>query len=176
MKRILGFLVSLSLLGSSVAQAQTPATTPATTTPPPAATTKMSTSTSKMSTTTSQAPADGRQTTALVLKVQVPGVTSHWSQAPPHAVLQQNPSTQLPDVHWAALVQTPPFASCGWQVVPAQYWVAGHVDWSLLQRRGMTKAEIKWVENYLVPMKAAGLVETLKVGPTSAGGWKGRWF
>jgi len=28
-----------------------------------------------------------------------------------------------------------------------------------LQRRGMTKAEIKWVENYLVPMKAAGLVE-----------------
>jgi hypothetical protein len=28
-----------------------------------------------------------------------------------------------------------------------------------LQRRGMTKAEIHWVENYLVPMKAAGLVE-----------------
>jgi len=28
-----------------------------------------------------------------------------------------------------------------------------------LQRRGMTKKEIKWVENYLIPMKAAGLVE-----------------
>ena len=28
-----------------------------------------------------------------------------------------------------------------------------------LQRRGMSKAQIKWVENYLVPMKAAGLVE-----------------
>jgi Family of unknown function (DUF5715) len=28
-----------------------------------------------------------------------------------------------------------------------------------LQRRGMSKKEIKWVENYLVPMKAAGLVE-----------------
>ncbi len=28
-----------------------------------------------------------------------------------------------------------------------------------LQRRGMSKAEIHWVENYLVPMKAAGLVE-----------------
>src|SRR5258708_3695803 len=28
-----------------------------------------------------------------------------------------------------------------------------------LQRRGMRKAEVKWVENYLIPMKAAGLVE-----------------
>src|SRR5882672_8475475 len=28
-----------------------------------------------------------------------------------------------------------------------------------LQRRGMSKAEIHWVENYLVPMKAAALVE-----------------
>ena len=28
-----------------------------------------------------------------------------------------------------------------------------------LQRRGMSKAEIHWVENYLIPMKAAGLVE-----------------
>lgn len=28
-----------------------------------------------------------------------------------------------------------------------------------LQRRGMSKPEIKWVENYLVPMKSAGLVE-----------------
>ena len=28
-----------------------------------------------------------------------------------------------------------------------------------LQRRGMSKAEIHWVENYLLPMKAAGLVE-----------------
>jgi len=28
-----------------------------------------------------------------------------------------------------------------------------------LQRRGMSKAEVKWVENYLIPMKAAGLVE-----------------
>jgi hypothetical protein len=28
-----------------------------------------------------------------------------------------------------------------------------------LQRRGMSKKEIKWVENYLIPMKAAGLVE-----------------
>jgi hypothetical protein len=28
-----------------------------------------------------------------------------------------------------------------------------------LQRRGMSKAQIHWVENYLVPLKAAGLVE-----------------
>jgi len=28
-----------------------------------------------------------------------------------------------------------------------------------LQRRGMSKAQIKWVEGYLVPLKAAGLVE-----------------
>ena len=28
-----------------------------------------------------------------------------------------------------------------------------------LQRRGMSKQQIKWVEGYLVPMKAAGLVE-----------------
>jgi len=28
-----------------------------------------------------------------------------------------------------------------------------------LQRRGMSKTQIKWVESYLVPMKAAGLVE-----------------
>ncbi len=28
-----------------------------------------------------------------------------------------------------------------------------------LQRRGMSKAQIKWVQGYLVPMKAAGLVE-----------------
>ena len=28
-----------------------------------------------------------------------------------------------------------------------------------LQRRGMSKTEVKWVENYLIPMKAAGLVE-----------------
>ena len=28
-----------------------------------------------------------------------------------------------------------------------------------LQRRGMSKGQIKWVENYLVPLKAAGLVE-----------------
>ncbi len=28
-----------------------------------------------------------------------------------------------------------------------------------LQRRGMSKAQIKWVESYLVPMKASGLVE-----------------
>ena len=28
-----------------------------------------------------------------------------------------------------------------------------------LQRRGMSKAQIKWMENYLMPLKAAGLVE-----------------
>jgi hypothetical protein len=34
----------------------------------------------------------------------------HW---PPHAVLQQTPSTQLPLPHWFAAVQAPPFPILG---------------------------------------------------------------
>lgn len=72
---------------------------------------------------TSQAPAEARQIVAAVKKVQVPMLpeTLHASQAPPHAVLQHTPSTQLPDVHWALLVQITPLASLGKQLDPEQY-------------------------------------------------------
>jgi hypothetical protein len=36
-------------------------------------------------------------------------VTSHALQFPVHALPQQYPSTQKPDVHWLAVVQPEPF-------------------------------------------------------------------
>jgi hypothetical protein len=44
----------------------------------------------------------------------------HAVQAPVQAVLQQNPSTQLPEVHWLAAVHAVPFAAFAVQVVPEQ--------------------------------------------------------
>jgi hypothetical protein len=57
-----------------------------------------------------------------VLTAQVPTepVRLHASQAPPHAVLQQTPSTQLPEAHWLAAVHTVPLAIFGTQLVPLQ--------------------------------------------------------
>ena len=40
--------------------------------------------------------------------------------APPQPVLQQTPSTQLPEVHWVAPVQATPLPSFGAQLVPLQ--------------------------------------------------------
>jgi hypothetical protein len=42
------------------------------------------------------------------------------SQEPPHAVLQQTPSTQLPLPHWLAAVQEAPLAFWGTQVPALQ--------------------------------------------------------
>jgi hypothetical protein len=39
--------------------------------------------------------------------------TLHASHAPPHAVLQHTPSTQLPLPHWLAEVQVTPLACLG---------------------------------------------------------------
>ena len=44
-------------------------------------------------------PHDGCPADPAGVFVQVPGVALHWSHDPPHAVLQQYPSTQLPVVH-----------------------------------------------------------------------------
>ncbi len=63
--------------------------------------------------------------------LQVPAlpVTLQASQEPPHAVLQQKPSTQLPLMHWLAVVQLPPLGF--WlvqtpptQVLPLAHWVS----------------------------------------------------
>ena len=51
---------------------------------------------------------------------------SHASQAPPQAVSQQTPSTQLPEVHSLAVAQALPFASFGTQLLAEQYEVAMH--------------------------------------------------
>ncbi len=42
------------------------------------------------------------------------------SQAPPHAVLQQTPSTQLPLPHWLAAEQVAPFVFLGTQAPASQ--------------------------------------------------------
>jgi hypothetical protein len=44
----------------------------------------------------------------------------HASHAPPQAVLQQTPSTQLPLPHWLAAEQVVPFVFLGTQVPPLQ--------------------------------------------------------
>jgi hypothetical protein len=41
--------------------------------------------------------------------LQTPGVTSHASHVPPHALSQQKPSTQKPDVHCVDAVHIAPF-------------------------------------------------------------------
>ena len=51
----------------------------------------------------------------LVRRVQVPlavapRAAAHTSQAPPHAALQQKPSEQKPEPHWAAREQHAPLA------------------------------------------------------------------
>jgi hypothetical protein len=53
---------------------------------------------------------------------QVPSrpFTSHASHWPVHALSQQKPSTQSPDLHWSGAVQAPPLSSFDWQLVPAQ--------------------------------------------------------
>jgi hypothetical protein len=58
---------------------------------------------------------------ALML-VQVPKepVRLQASQAPAQAVLQQRPSTQLPEVHWLAAEQVAPFDCLATQEVPLQ--------------------------------------------------------
>jgi hypothetical protein len=40
-----------------------------------------------------------------------PSAAEHTAHEPVQAVLQQKPSTQLPDSHWRPSVQAPPFAS-----------------------------------------------------------------
>jgi hypothetical protein len=47
-------------------------------------------------------------------------VTLQASQAPPQAVLQQTPSTQLPEPHWLAAVHVTPLGFLATQVVPLQ--------------------------------------------------------
>lgn len=61
----------------------------------------------------SQPPALARQTVLAELFVQVPTVPArlHESHAPPQPVLQQTPSTQLPELHWEDDMQAVPFAS-----------------------------------------------------------------
>jgi hypothetical protein len=58
---------------------------------------------------------------ALML-VQVPSepVMLQASQAPAQALLQQYPSTQLPLVHWLAVLQTAPLLCLATQEVPLQ--------------------------------------------------------
>ena len=46
--------------------------------------------------------------------------TLHAWQAPAHAVLQQNPSTQLPLLHWLPDVQAALLAPLAVHVAPAQ--------------------------------------------------------
>lgn len=60
--------------------------------------------------------------------VQVPkfGVRLHATQPPRQALLQQNPSTQLPDVHSIDEPQVLPCAFFGAQVVTLQYSVEAH--------------------------------------------------
>lgn len=43
--------------------------------------------------------------------------TLHAMHGPVHAVSQQNPSTQLPDAHWAPVAHACPLAWSGWQVL-----------------------------------------------------------
>ena len=45
-----------------------------------------------------------------LLQVPASAPTPHEEQVPPHAALQQNPSTQNVLVHWFGIVQTVPFA------------------------------------------------------------------
>jgi hypothetical protein len=52
--------------------------------------------------------------------LQVPGVVAHSSHAPAHAVLQQKPSAQKPDVHSLFAPQAAASAFFGWQFVPSQ--------------------------------------------------------
>jgi hypothetical protein len=67
-------------------------------------------------------PQDGFPALPAVRTAQVPTepVTLHASQPPPHAVLQQTPSTQLPERHWLFEVHVGPFASFATQLVPLQ--------------------------------------------------------
>lgn len=85
---------------------------------------------------TSQGPPEARQTVAAVFGVQVPTVPErlHASQVPPHAVLQQTPSTQFPEVHIASSEHATPLATFGRHEAPPQYsepeheaMSAGHV-------------------------------------------------
>ncbi len=46
--------------------------------------------------------------------------TLHASQAPPQAVLQHTPSTQLPLPHWLAAEQVAPFVFLGTQAPASQ--------------------------------------------------------
>jgi len=72
----------------------------------------------------SQGPPEALHTVAADCSVQVPmlPVRLQASQAPLHAVVQQTPSTQLPEVHWVSLEQFVPFESFARHMVPPQYW------------------------------------------------------
>ncbi len=48
---------------------------------------------------------------------EAPSAAAHTSHPPLHALLQQKPSTQFPDVHWALLVQACPVGSVGVQAL-----------------------------------------------------------
>lgn len=57
------------------------------------------------------------------MPLQVPCIpgTSHASHCPPQAVLQQNPSTQLPVAHWLLAVHIDPGGVRGTQrMAPSQ--------------------------------------------------------
>jgi len=71
----------------------------------------------------SHRPLDARQTVAAVFGVHVPTVPERLqaSQAPPHAVLQQTPSMQLPEVHIASVEHATPLATFGRHEAPPQY-------------------------------------------------------
>ncbi len=70
----------------------------------------------------------GEPAAPLARRVQVPGVTSHASQGPPHAESQQLPSAQNPLAQEAARVQAPPLGSLSMHllVLPSQYAVDAH--------------------------------------------------
>jgi hypothetical protein len=58
--------------------------------------------------------------TVQVPLIEAPRATEQTSQAPPHAVLQQKPSTQLPLEHWLAAEHATPWAFLAVQVEPLQ--------------------------------------------------------
>jgi len=57
-----------------------------------------------------------------------PRASEHTSHAPPQAVLQQNPSTQLPLVHCTLLEQALPLASVPLHVLPEQKLPPAHCE------------------------------------------------
>ena len=56
----------------------------------------------------------------------MPGVALHTSHAPPHAVLQQNPSAQKPLVHCVARRHDSPLPCAGTHAAPSQKKPAPH--------------------------------------------------